>query len=68
MTLQSRLRYMSFSYHFKKVNKKYMNINLSAYLITGCMLGFEHVHLDGIHYIVIDILFVRLTVEIEKAE
>ncbi len=45
-----------------------MNINLSAYLITGCMLGFEHVHLDGIHYIVIDILFVRLTIEIEKAE
>jgi hypothetical protein len=32
------------------------------------MLGFEHVHLDGIHYIVIDILFVRFTIEIEKAE
>jgi len=43
-----------------------MSINLSMYLITGCMLGFEHVCVDDIHYIVIDILFVRFTVEIEK--
>lgn len=57
---------MSFSYHFKKVNKQYMNINLSAYLITGCMLGLEHVRVDNTHYVVIDILFVRFTFEIES--
>lgn len=43
-----------------------MNISFSLYLITGVMLGFEHVHVDNSHYFIVDILFVRITVEVEK--
>jgi hypothetical protein len=43
-----------------------MNINVSLYLITGIMLGLEHVHVDNTHYFIVDILFVRITVEVEK--
>lgn len=43
-----------------------MNIAVSLYLITGCMLGLEHVRVDNTHYVVIDILFVRFTFEIES--
>jgi hypothetical protein len=45
-----------------------MNIAVSAYIITGIMLGLEHVHVDNTHFVVIDILFVRLTIEIAGEE
>jgi hypothetical protein len=43
-----------------------MNVSVSLYLITGCMLGIEHVHVDNTHYVVVDLLFVRFTIEIEN--
>jgi hypothetical protein len=30
------------------------------------MLGIEHVHVDNTHYVVVDLLFVRFTIEIEN--
>lgn len=40
-----------------------MNLSIHLNIITGIMLGFEHVALDNSQFIVIDILFVRLTFE-----
>jgi dolichyl-phosphate-mannose--protein O-mannosyl transferase len=42
-----------------------MNFSISVGFITGIMLGFEHAHVDDIHYILIDVLFVRFIIEIE---
>jgi hypothetical protein len=42
-----------------------MNVSVGMNFITGMMLGFEYVHVDNIHHIVIDLLFVRFIVEFE---
>lgn len=42
-----------------------MNVSVGLNFITGIMLGFEHVHVDEIHHIVIDLLFVRFIIEFE---
>lgn len=43
-----------------------MNISVSLYFITGIMLGIEHVLVDDTHHVVIDLLFIRFTIEVEK--
>lgn len=41
-----------------------MTVSIGANLITGMMLGFEYAEVEEVHYIVIDILFFRLVIEI----
>jgi hypothetical protein len=43
-----------------------MSISIDLNFITGLMLGFEHVCVEDSNYIVIDILFVRIVIEIEN--
>jgi hypothetical protein len=43
-----------------------MSISLGIHLITGIMMGIEHVYADDTHHVVIDILFVRFLFEIES--
>jgi len=46
-----------------------MSFSIGLNLITGIMVGFEHVcDEDDINYLVFDFLFVRIIVEFEKGE
>ncbi len=42
-----------------------MNVEVGMNFITGIMLGFEHVYVDEIHHIVIDLFFLRFVIELE---
>jgi hypothetical protein len=45
-----------------------MEVRIGFNIITGMMVGFEHVHLEDIHYLVFDFLFLRLTFEFESGD
>ena len=42
-----------------------MSLSIGANLITGIMMGFEYAYVEEVHYVVIDILFLRLVIEVE---